>query len=252
MTNSASQRMQERITERAEPAIKRRERTRHTLSNAALAEQCLLELGAYRRGGPCDEGYGLELFRRATVEGDAEAWQWVQRCFGEIVLGWLRRHPSRAAACRLESEENYVALAFERFWRATAVTQQVAFGRLSAALQYLRASLHGAILDTLRTYSRPKEVPLPEPGEPGEPFTEEKADRSEVWEILQTMLPNQRELRLAYLLYHCGLKPREIVRFCPQEWSDVQEIYRLRRNILDRLMRNADQLGWRLSQERRS
>src|SRR5260221_5223084 len=243
--------MQERFTEQADPDIKRRERTSHTLSNAALAEQCLLELGAYRRGGPCDEGYGLELFRRATVEGDAEAWAWVQRCFGEIVLGWLRRHPSRAAACRLESEENYVALTFERFWQATALSQHVSFRTLAAALQYLRASLHGAVLDTLRAYSRPKEVPLPEPGEPGEPFAEEQTEGSMVWEILQTMLSNRREQRLAYLLYHCGLKPREIVRFCPQEWSDVQEIYHLQRIILDRLTRHADQLRWGLRQEER-
>ncbi len=104
--------------------------------------------------------YGLELFRRATVEGDAEAWEWVQHCFGEIVHAWLRRHPSRATACWLESEANYVALAFERFWQATTVTQQVEFETLAAALRYLRASLHGAILDTLRAYERPKEVPI--------------------------------------------------------------------------------------------
>ena len=61
------------------------------------------------------------------------------------------------------------------------------------------------------------------------------------------MLPNKRERRLAYLLYHCGLKPREIVRFCPQEWSDVREIYRLRRNILERFLRHADHLRRRLS-----
>jgi len=252
MTTRTSQRTKELLPEQAEPARFSRAGASSTLSNAALAEQCLLELGAYRRGEVCEEAYGLELFRRATVEKDVEAWEWVQRCFSEIVLGWLRRHPSRAAACRLESEENYVALAFERFWQATTLTQQVAFGRLSAALQYLRTSLHGAILDTLRAYSRPKEVPLPEPGEPGEPFAEEQTEGSEVWEALQSLLPNRRELRLAYLLYHCGLKPREMVRFCPQEWSDVQEIYRLRRNLLDRLMRNADQLRWRLSQERRS
>src|SRR5215471_12103580 len=89
-----------------------REGARSALSNAALAQQCLLQLGAYRRGEPCDEAFGLELFRRATVEGDPEAWEWLQCCFGEVVLAWLRRHPSRAAACRLESEENYVALAF--------------------------------------------------------------------------------------------------------------------------------------------
>jgi DNA-directed RNA polymerase specialized sigma24 family protein len=248
MTTSASQRIQKRFTAQAEPIIGTREGASGALSsNAALAEQCVLELGAYRRGEPCDEAYGLELFRRATVEGDPEAWVWVQRCFGEMVLAWLRRHSSRAAACHLESEENYVALTFERFWQATALTRQVSFRTLAAALQYLRASLHGAILDTLRAYSRLKEVSLPEPGQPGEPGAEDQTDSLEVWEILQTMLSNRREQRLAYLLYHCGLKPREIVRFCPQEWSDVQEIYRLRRNILERLMRTADQLRWRLN-----
>src|SRR5258708_14199240 len=250
MTDDASQRAHRQLPEQAEPAIARRERASSTMRNAALAEQCLLELGAYRRGELCDETYGLELFRRAIVEGDTEAWEWGQRCFGEIVLGWLPRHPSRAAACRLESEANYVALAFERFWQATAVTQQVTFKTLAAALQYLRASLHGAILDTLRAYSRPKEVSLPEPGEPGEPFAEDQTEASEVWEVLQTMLPNRRELRLAYLLYYCGLKPREIVRFCPQEWSDVQEIYRLRRNIVERLLRRAEQSCWRLDPAR--
>ena len=72
-------------------------------------------------------------------------------------------------------------------------------------------------------------------------------EAGELWEVLQTMLPGQREQRLASLLYHCGLKPREIVRFCPQEWSDVQEIYHLRRSILKRLMHNVDQLRWRLN-----
>jgi hypothetical protein len=251
MTTSASQKMQGSLLEQGEPSSTRREGVRSVLSNAALAKQCLLQLGAYRRSEPCNESYGLELFRRATVEGDAEAWDWVQRCFGEIVLAWLRRHPSRAAACRRESEATYVALAFERFWQATTITQQIEFETLAAALRYLRASLHGAILDTLRAYSRPKEIPLPEPGEPGEPLVERRDEDSGMWEVLQTMLPTQREQRLAYLLYHCGLKPREIVRFCPQEWSDVREIYHLRRSILERLMRNADQLRWRLSQQER-
>ena len=92
---------------------------------------------------------------------------------------------------------------------------------------YLRASLHGVILDTLRTSSRPREVLLPEPGEAGELHVEDQAAGFEFLQVLQSMLPSEREQRLAYLLYHCGLKPREIVGFCPQEWNDVQEIYRL-------------------------
>jgi len=182
------------------------------------------------------------LLRRATVWDDQEAWASLQQCLTEVVRGWLRRHPSREVAARLDSEETYVALAFERFWQAT-VQQQIVFRTLSGALAYLRASLHGAILDTLRTSSRPREVSLAEPGEAGEPYVEDRTDSNQVWEVLQSMLPNAREQRLAYLLYHCGLLPREIVRFCPQEWNDVQEIYRLYRNILERLLRNANQLA---------
>jgi len=217
------------------------------LSVSALVEQCQQEIQAYRRGEPFHEAYGLELLHRAIVRGDQAAWQGLQQCLGQMVRGWLRCHPSRAEAYRWESEENYVALTFARFWQATA-RQRLAFETFAGALTYLRASLNGVILDILRAYSRPKEVPLSEAGESGEPYREDQADSNQLWEILQTMLPNEREQRLAYLLYHCGLKPREVVRFCPQEWNDIQEIYRRRRNIMERLLRNADQLRWRLNQ----
>jgi len=150
-------------------------------------------------------------------------------------------------ACRLESEENYVAQAFELFWQATACNQQVEFSRLSAALQYLRASAHGAILDTLRTYQRPREVSRPVPGAAREPSLEEVTCDSELWDILKGLFSHPREQRLAYLLFYCGLKPMEIVHYCSLEWSSVQEIYGLRRIIIERLLRNAVHLRWRLS-----
>ena len=217
------------------------------MSLPVLAAQCLQEIENYRRGEPYTESYGVELFRRATVEDDEQAWFWVQHCFGGLVRAWLRRHPNRVAACRLESEETYVAQTFERFWLATAVNQRLAFTRLTAALEYLRASLHGVIVDTLRVYARSRDISLPEPGEPGEPQVEESPESSDVWEVLQGILSNPREQRLAYLLFYCGLKPREIVRWCPQEWSSAGEIYALRRTILERLLRNADHLRWWLS-----
>ena len=92
-------------------------------------------------------------------------------------------------ACRLESEENYVAQTFERFWQATAFNQQVEFSTLAAALQYLRASLNGAILDMLRAHARPGVNPLPGPGKPGEPLVEDNTDNSEVWESLHSYFP---------------------------------------------------------------
>jgi hypothetical protein len=238
--------LQSTTIELSTPAFSFKEAPCETMSIPALAAQCSREIDNFRRGEQWTEKYGLELLQRAIVQGDQEAWTGVQYCFSGLVRSWLCRHPKREAACRLESEENYVAQAFERFWQATALNQRVEFNTLAAALQYLRASLNGVILDTLRAYARPGEVTLPEPGEAGEPQAEDNPDSSEVWETLQTMLSNERELRLAYLLFHCGLKAREIMRFCPREWSDVSEIYRIRRNIMERLLHNADQLRWRL------
>jgi hypothetical protein len=232
--------LQNSTTEPSSPASTLKESACEALSVQALATHCLREIDNYRRGEPWTDEYGLELLRRATVQSDQEAWRGVQHCFSGLVRSWLRRHPKREIACRLESEENYVARAFERFWQATTLTQRVEFNTLAATLQYLRASLNGVILDTLRTYPRPGEITLPEPGEIGEPCTEDKTNSIEVWETLQTMLSNEREQRLAYLLFHCGLKPREIIRFCPQEFHDVHEISHLRHSIFEQLLHCVD------------
>lgn len=217
-----------------------------SMSVSTLAEHCKWEIINYRHGDPSNDRYALELFRRAMLQCDECAWECLQQVFNEILRGWMRHHPSRETACYLDSEENYIALAFERFWQATVHNQQLEFSTLPAALHYLRASLHGAILDTLRAYSRPREAPLPQSGDPAEPQVEDQEDSRELWEIIQRLLPHAREQRLAYLLFHCGLKSREVVRFCPQEFNDVQEVYRLRRNIMQRLLRNADHIRWRL------
>lgn len=170
----------------------------------------------------------LELLRRASTQSDLKAWAAFQQGLEETVLAWLHAHPGREAACRVQSERHFVALAFEQLWQAV-VQRQVACQTLTNALLYLRASLCGAILETQRASSRRQEVSLPLPEEPS---AEDQTTSREVWEIVQTMLPNEREQRLAYLLFHCGLGPQEIVRNCPQEWSDVREVARLRHTIL--------------------
>ena len=208
----------------------------------ALAKQCLREIDHDRRGKPYTDRYSVELFRRAIVEDDPEARLWVQHCFGGLMRDWLCHHTKREAVCRLESEETYVALAFERFWQASTSNQRLAFNQLATALQCLRASLHGVILDTLRTYARPREVSWPESGEQR---VEDSIESKEVWEVLKTIIANPREQQVAYLLFHCGLGPREIVRLCPQEWSSAGEINTLRRTILERFLLDADQPRWR-------
>jgi hypothetical protein len=183
----------------------------------------------------------LQLLRRVMAHGDQDAWAGFQQCLEETVLTWLYQHPSGEVACRGLCEQDLVLQAFERF-RQGASQAQMAFETLTEVLVYLRASLLGAILDTRRTLSRPKEVSRLVPFLAEEPHVEDQMDSNEMWKALQTLLPSAREQRLAYLLYHCGMRPREILHCYPQEWSDVQEISCLRRTIVERLLCHADSI----------
>lgn len=208
-----------------------------------LAALGINELQRHRCKALFDERYCLEILRRALVEQTDEAWSVLQQCFSETIRIWIRCHPSRDVAFLRDSEENYIAQTFSRFWFAVR-DQHLKFNTLYAALSYLHATLNGVIIDTLRSHLRSREVPFPEPGCSQEPMVEDTVDGQSIWNSIQLLLPDERERRLAYLLYYCGLKPREIVIRCPGEFDDVKEIYRLNHNIVERLRRNRDRLQY--------
>jgi hypothetical protein len=213
---------------------------------ATLALLCRDELRRYRRKESAEQHYCLELIRRAVQQQSEQAWVVIQECFSETLCCWIRSHSSRETVLRLDTEENYVAQTIARFWYAMR-DQPVAFNSLAAVLSYLRATLNGILIDTVRTYHRSQVVALPESDYPGEPVIEDALDDGDIWQSIQPLLPDARERRLAYLLYYCGLKPREIMIHCPGEYTSIKEIYRLNQNFLERLRRNRERLRWSLA-----
>jgi hypothetical protein len=69
-------------------------------------------------------------------------------------------------------------------------------------------------------------------------------NQDELWVAVKNVLPSEKEQRVAYLLFHCNLTPRDIVRFCPDEFQSEEEIYLLKRNIMERILRNIDRIRW--------
>ena len=187
-----------------------------------------------------DEQYCLDMFRRALLKSDQHAREQLQQGFSGLGLSWIRLHPRREEACRYQKEEYYVAQAFECLWQATAHHKELEFSTLAAVLKYLRASLNAVIIDTLRTYTRSRGFPIEVHGYPGESVTAVHGNSNEVWNNMLTLLSDTREQRLAYLLFHCGLKPEEIVHFYPQDFSDVREISSLRLNIIEQVLLNEE------------
>jgi hypothetical protein len=180
----------------------------------------------------------LELLQRASTQNNLSAWAAFQQGLEETVLTWLHDHPGREAACRMHSERHFVSLAFEQL-RQAILQRQVVCETLSGVLVYLRASLNGAILETARASSRPKAVCAHGSAEQG---LQGNHQSLEIWNWVQATLSSERERQLAYLFYHCGISPEEIVWYCPQEWSDICEVARLRRIILKQLTKGLIQV----------
>lgn len=204
-----------------------------------LADLCTDELRRYRCNEPADNRYFIELLRRAIVEHTDHARLLLQQCLSETIRTWIRSHPNGDLTLLHDSEENFIAQTFSRFWYAVH-DQHVEFTTLSLALRYLRATLNGILIDTQRLQLRG--VSLPKPGCSGELAAEEPIDAQNIWKIIESLLFDARERRIAYLLYYCDLKPREIVIRCPKEFDDVKEIYHLRHTIVEQLQRNRDRL----------
>ena len=208
------------------------------MNNAELAAQCEGEIKKHRLGKPGSEKYSLELLHRAILQGNEEARAFTKQCFHDLVLHWLRLHPQRGLVCKLEKEVYYVDRTFERFWQSIELRQPLEFNSLADALDILQACLNGVLLDAGRAYIRSQKILVQSEGM----LIEDNLKSNDVWNGIQNALPNGNEQRLAYLLFQCGLKPKEIARFCPREYSDVQDIYHMQSRMMNCLIRKADLL----------
>jgi hypothetical protein len=109
------------------------------------------------------------------------------------------------------------------------------------ALLSLSLCLNSAILDALRASSPSDEILIPRKLEAAESQAK-NSKQSDVWEMLGTLLPDKREQRLAFLLFHCGLGPTEIVLTYPHEFPDMEEISSLRCRLMQQVLDHVDRL----------
>ena len=177
--------------------------------------------------------YWLEMFRRALKESDQRIQRWLQQKFSAILINWLHNHPKSELAYRLHTEEYYIIETFRCFWHTSLKQQKFDLTSMSDVLSYLYVSLNSVILDTLRNFSSPQDAPLISDRIAGEVQSYENDHSQDIWALIARKLSNERERRMAFLLFQCALKPGEIVASFPNEFRDVNEISHIRRNIME-------------------
>jgi len=214
------------------------------MSLAALAAHCVAESERFYRGRVHDTRFAYELFRRALVERDEQAWEHIYTHYSPLVEGWVRR--SGAFVSCGESSEYFVGAAFTKFWRAMSPERFATFPTLAALLQYLQLCTSSVVIDSVRSQSWSEMVsddalPLAQlPQVSPDEQALERVQRIEFWRMINGMLNDEAERAVVVGSFVLGLKPGEIYGDRPDLFEDVGEVYNVKRNVLSRLSRSTE------------
>jgi hypothetical protein len=216
------------------------------LSVVELARRCREETLRFLGGQDRDDSYCFEIFQRAVVKRDDMAWEAILNQYRGIVLAYVGQHT--AAAMLRESDDYWINRAFQRFWSAVGPERFAAFPDLPALLKYLKLCVHSVLMDEIR--ARRAESSLDEIPENTPART--SAERSvlgrlsgeQLWAAVVRELQDEAEQKVAYLSFARDMKPAEIAARHTSLFASVADVYRIKRNIIERLRRNPEILAF--------
>jgi len=233
---------QETLCSGATPVDGGRQRAVGEMLIAELVSACREETGKFLRGEPNRDAFALELLRRAVCERDSLAWDALLEQYGRLVLTYIRRHPAWSASA--EDDSYWVNRTFERFWMAVGPERLHQFPCLAAVLKYLKLCAHSVLVDGVRSARAGQVVPLSQVSHEAvhAPDLERGAlgqiAAEELWQVIDRELQDEPERLVARLSFGHDLKPAELYARHPEHFASVADVYRIKRNVLDRLRRS--------------
>src|SRR5690349_4903477 len=214
------------------------------LSINELARCCSEETNKFLKQSVSSDRFCLELFRRAITNHDDDAWACIYQQYAPLVLTWVNQHQSAAPLLGQDGSGPLVNAAFAKFSQALTPAKMGNFDSLAAVLKYLKMCVHSVIADEVRSrQARQYEETLDSIEH--EPATDDPADdvvsnisAQGLWQVIQEELNGEDERVLIYLAYVHGMKPSEISSQHRRLFPSVEDVYRIKRNVLERLRRN--------------
>ena len=186
-----------------------------------------------------EEGY--ELFRRAIVYRDAEAWATIHACYRSLLISWAYRCGAGMRAG--EAAEDIADQALARAWLALTPSHFDAFASLARLLSYLRTCVATTVIDSTRAKAaaeRAQQVLQTHAPATPEQIVLATLDRDVLWRAVIAVVatPAERVVLIESLVY--GFPPRTIWARHPQLFPDIATVYSTKRNLFTRLQRSPD------------
>jgi DNA-directed RNA polymerase specialized sigma24 family protein len=216
-----------------------------SLSISSLCHRCAIETDQFFHRKRHDPRYCFELFRRAIIDQNQRAWDFLFSQYRPLVTGWVERH-TLFPACGEESEF-FVNWAFEKLWSVMTPEKLARFPNLKSILQYLQMCVHSVIVDYMR--GREQAELLADlnkndlPAKDREAISPEREalrqiHASELWRMLNGKLKDEKERKVVYGSFVLAMKPGELIEHYNGDFEDVNDIYRVKENVLARFRRD--------------
>ena len=193
-----------------------------------------------------------DLFRRAIEQRDADAWTDIGRHYRGLLAAWAAQ--SRARGLIAEQPEDIADQAFARAWAALSSAHFSAFPHIASLLAYLRTCVRATVIDHAREQAGQlralQSIESAVVSAAPEQAVLEELDRTEIWRLILQITSNLQEQIIVRESLVYALPPRAIQARHPDQFADVVQVYRVKRNLINRFQRNRELQ--RLWQERDS
>lgn len=223
------------------------------LPPADLCRHAREQMARYRKGLPSDDRFNLEMFRRAVAERDERCWQDLYDLYAEQIQSWCRQS---GAGLRIDVDEAVVRT-WAKFWANYTPAKLAAASGVAAVLAYLRMCARGVMMDAAREQQRSAR------GEAGLPLDHAAVQQAAstpapddgvaadvaaemLWQAVHRCLRDARERELVLLTFELGPRPAQVQARRPDLFPTIADVYRVTRNMLDRLRRAPELRAWRM------
>ncbi len=216
--------------------------TQH-LSISDLAKRCQAETERFKQTRQSNEIYCLELFHRALLQQDENAWAAIYCQYQPLVASWVYQY-SRFTQTG-EPADFFVNEAFARLWQSGGQPDKTThFDGVASCLKYLKLCVGTSIEDYLRHQQKDAlvlSVALEDYDRPelaADNALEHTMLLAELMQLLDETLQDERDHLVAEESWQYHLAPRQIQSRHPDIFVTADEISQIKRNILKRLKRN--------------
>ena len=188
------------------------------------------------------EPFCFELFRRAIVDRSSLCWHYLHNQYYRLVRYWVSSH----APPDPDTVDDLTQEAFTAFWRFYTADKLARARGLGDVLAYLKTCAASAVIQLHRKIDRAvvemewdeQMVDAHIAARSVEKSAFQDLNTRRLWAVIVSCCHDDRDRLLARLLLLDDLKPRQIVDQHPEVFPDVSEVYRIKRNLFDRLRRN--------------